>query len=123
MVFSEVCGDGDPVFRRRLIELTERVTVPQVIIDGEPVGGADDLARLDRRGVIAPRLERRAFPYPVVTRRLPPWRWAVKLRGVDGGTVRRRLASASRRDAARAAAELMRRRTRSGSPTSKQDNG
>lgn len=105
--FREVCGDGDPAFRRRLLELTGHGTVPQVIIDGEAVGGADDLARLDRRGVLTPRLEGRAFPHPVITRRLPPWRWAVELRGGDGGTVRRSLPAASRRDAARAAAELM----------------
>ncbi len=38
----------------RRIEMIERVpganTVPQIIIEGRPVGGSDDLAALDRAG-------------------------------------------------------------------------
>ena len=98
---SEVCGDGDPAFRERLLELTGGTTVPQIVIDGAPVGGADDLARLDRRGVLAARLERRDFPRPVLRRRMLPWRWAVDLRDADGQTVATPLPSASRRDAER----------------------
>ena len=41
-------------------EMQERVpgamTVPQVIIDGRPVGGSDDLAALDRAGKLDPLL-------------------------------------------------------------------
>lgn len=41
-------------------EMRERVpgamTVPQVIIDGRPVGGSDDLAALDRAGKLDPLL-------------------------------------------------------------------
>jgi len=48
-----VSGDGIPGFRRRLQELTGGSTVPQVVVDGRPIGGADRLARLDRRGVLA----------------------------------------------------------------------
>jgi glutaredoxin 3 len=48
-----VSGDGIPDFRRRLQERTGGSTVPQVVVDGRPIGGADRLARLDRRGVLA----------------------------------------------------------------------
>jgi len=48
-----VSGDGIPGFRRRMQELTGGSTVPQIVVDGRPIGGADRLARLDRRGVLA----------------------------------------------------------------------
>jgi len=53
MKHETVSGDGIPGFRRRLQELTGGSTVPQVVVDGRPIGGADRLARLDRRGVLA----------------------------------------------------------------------
>jgi glutaredoxin 3 len=34
-----------------------RMTVPQIFIDGEGIGGFDDLARLDRDGKLAPMLQ------------------------------------------------------------------
>lgn len=48
--FTEVDVAGDPVKRQWLFEATRRRTVPQVFINGKPVGGFDDLARLDRSG-------------------------------------------------------------------------
>lgn len=36
--------------RQRIAELTGRMTVPQVIIDGTPVGGWDEISALDRAG-------------------------------------------------------------------------
>ena len=53
MKHETVSGDGIPGFRRRLQELTGGSTVPQIVVDGRPIGGADRLARLDRRGVLA----------------------------------------------------------------------
>jgi len=53
MKHETVSGDGIPGFRRRLQELTGGSTVPQVVVDGRPIGGADRLACLDRRGVLA----------------------------------------------------------------------
>jgi hypothetical protein len=53
MKHETVSGDGIPGFRRRLQELTGGSTVPQIVIDGRRIGGADRLARLDRRGVLA----------------------------------------------------------------------
>lgn len=60
--FSEVSGDGDRDFRRRLLQQTGGATVPQVVIDGEPIGGARELHELDRRGVLVARVFRRRFP-------------------------------------------------------------
>lgn len=70
IVFAEIRGDSSPGFRRRLQELTGRATVPQIVIDGVPVGGASDLARLDRRGVLMPLVQRDPFPRAVAARRL-----------------------------------------------------
>lgn len=65
---------GTPGFRDQLLKCTGRGTVPQILIDAEPIGGADDLARLDRCGVLIARLTHQSFPRPVLTRRLSPWR-------------------------------------------------
>jgi len=48
--YEEVNLDRDPRFRRRLLELTGRSTVPQVVIDGRAVGGYAELVELDRLG-------------------------------------------------------------------------
>ncbi len=53
--FEEIVLDGDPTFRRRLHELTGGWTVPQVVIDGQPIGGYTELYRLERDG----RLDKR----------------------------------------------------------------
>lgn len=72
--FEEVRGDGVPRFRRLLRERTGRLTVPQVVVDGEPIGGADTLAVLDRRRVLVPLVRRERFPVAVVRRRFSPIR-------------------------------------------------
>jgi glutaredoxin 3 len=36
--------------RRQLVQITGRYTLPQVIVDGTPLGGWDDLRRLDEAG-------------------------------------------------------------------------
>jgi glutaredoxin 3 len=54
--FEEISLDGDPAFRQKLFDLTGGWTVPQVLIDGEPIGGYTELWRLEREG----RLERAA---------------------------------------------------------------
>ena len=48
--FTEVNVAGDLAKRQWLLEVTRRRTVPQVFINGKPVGGFDDLARLERSG-------------------------------------------------------------------------
>ncbi len=44
--YEEISVDDDPDFRRRMQELSGRHTVPQIFIDGESVGGYQELARL-----------------------------------------------------------------------------
>jgi glutaredoxin 3 len=51
--YEEVNLDDDPAFRRRLHELTGNWTVPQIVIDGRPIGGYTELWRLDRSGELA----------------------------------------------------------------------
>ena len=48
--FEEIGLDDDPAFRARLMDLTGGWTVPQILIDGRPIGGYTELRELDRRG-------------------------------------------------------------------------
>jgi glutaredoxin 3 len=48
--YEEIRLDDDAGFRQRLQELTGGWTVPQILIDGEPIGGYTELWRLDREG-------------------------------------------------------------------------
>ena len=48
--YDEVSLDDDPGFRRNLFDRTGGWTVPQIVIDGRPVGGYAELSRLDREG-------------------------------------------------------------------------
>jgi glutaredoxin 3 len=48
--FEEIRVDDDPNFRAKLEELTGRWTVPQIVIDGRPIGGYSELWQLDRAG-------------------------------------------------------------------------
>jgi glutaredoxin 3 len=50
--FEEVALDDDPAFRATLVDLTGRWTVPQILIDGTPIGGYVELSELDRRGLL-----------------------------------------------------------------------
>lgn len=45
--------DDDPAFRQKLFDLTGGWTVPQILIDGRPIGGYTELWRLDRDGLLA----------------------------------------------------------------------
>ena len=51
--YEEISLDDDPSFRARLLDLTGRWTVPQILIDGRPIGGYVDLWRLDQAGKLA----------------------------------------------------------------------
>ncbi len=48
--YEEVHLDDDPAFRQTVFDLTGRWTVPQILIDGRPIGGYSELWRLDREG-------------------------------------------------------------------------
>jgi glutaredoxin 3 len=50
IAYEEVELGDDPAFRARLHELTGGWTVPQILVDGRPVGGYTELWRLDREG-------------------------------------------------------------------------
>ena len=50
ILFEEINVDRVPGFREKLVEMTGRMTVPQIMVDGEPIGGFDDIAALDRNG-------------------------------------------------------------------------
>jgi glutaredoxin 3 len=54
--YEEVPLDDDPAFRQKLFDLTGGWTVPQILIDGAPIGGYTELWRLDRDGRLAERL-------------------------------------------------------------------
>jgi glutaredoxin 3 len=54
--YEEISLDDDPAFRRRLEELTGGWTVPQILIDGVPIGGYTELWRLDASGQLDARL-------------------------------------------------------------------
>jgi glutaredoxin 3 len=54
--YEEILLDDDPAFRQRLHELTGGWTVPQIVIDGTPIGGYTELWRLDKSGVLEERL-------------------------------------------------------------------
>lgn len=50
LAYDEVDLGDDPSFRARLQELTGGWTVPQIVIDGRPVGGYTELWQLDKSG-------------------------------------------------------------------------
>jgi len=54
--YEEVLLDDEPDFRRKLHDLTGGWTVPQIVIDDEPIGGYTELWRLDKTGELDQRL-------------------------------------------------------------------
>ena len=48
--YENIDTTGDHNTRRWLAETTGRTTVPQIFINGKPVGGYDDIKALDRKG-------------------------------------------------------------------------
>ncbi len=51
--YEEISLDDDPHFRQRLLDLTGGWTVPQIVIDGRPIGGYVELWRLVCEGELA----------------------------------------------------------------------
>ena len=56
LAYDEVALDDDPAFAATRLRPRQQWTVPLVMIDGEPIGGYDELAALDRSGLLAERL-------------------------------------------------------------------
>ena len=48
--------DRDPQLRQTMRERSQRHTVPQIFINGQHIGGFDDLSALDRAGELDPLL-------------------------------------------------------------------
>lgn len=53
---EEIRVDLDPLLRDEMLARAQRRTVPQIFIDGQHVGGFDDMVALDRAGKLAPLL-------------------------------------------------------------------
>lgn len=68
--FDEVDGRGVAGFRSVLAATTGGWTVPQIVIGDHPIGGADELARLRRLGVLQWMLAGKPFPAPTRRRRV-----------------------------------------------------
>jgi glutaredoxin 3 len=48
--FEELALDDDPAFRQKVFDATGGWTVPQILIDDDPIGGYVELWQLDRSG-------------------------------------------------------------------------
>jgi glutaredoxin 3 len=48
--FEELALDDDPAFRQKVFDATGGWTVPQILVDGNPIGGYVELWQLDRSG-------------------------------------------------------------------------
>lgn len=56
--YKEIPIDGDQASRAEMIERAHgRTTVPQIFIDGQHIGGCDDLFELEQDGKLADLLE------------------------------------------------------------------
>ena len=54
--WEEIVVDGKPDVRAAMAQLVGRTSVPQIFINGQHVGGCDDLHALDARGGLLPLL-------------------------------------------------------------------
>jgi glutaredoxin 3 len=48
--FDEIDVTDDPARRTEMEKLSQRRSVPQIFIDGKPIGGYEDARRLDTKG-------------------------------------------------------------------------
>lgn len=55
--WREVRVDLDPAEREAMVARAGRTSVPQIFINGQHVGGFDDMVALDRAGGLVPLLE------------------------------------------------------------------
>lgn len=54
--YKEIDVSGDAAARAALVERTRQRTVPQIFINGEHIGGCDDLYALERAGQLDAKL-------------------------------------------------------------------
>ena len=57
LAFEEIRVDVYPQKRTEMIEITGKRTVPQIIINNQPIGGCDDLFALNHSGELDKILE------------------------------------------------------------------
>ena len=50
LAYEEIHLDDEPGFRQRLFDATGGWTVPQILLDGRPIGGYTELWHLERDG-------------------------------------------------------------------------
>lgn len=50
--YNEIPIDRNPELRDEMIEKSGRTTVPQIFINGQHIGGCDDLHALEARGTL-----------------------------------------------------------------------
>lgn len=56
--FTEYCIDGDEAARAKMAERSNgRRSLPQIFIDGQHIGGCDDLHALNAKGKLDPLLQ------------------------------------------------------------------
>jgi len=61
VAYTEMTVIGDPAKRQEMLERANGShTVPQIFIDGQHIGGFDDMNALDRQGKLDPLLKRAA---------------------------------------------------------------
>jgi glutaredoxin 3 len=66
--FTEIDCSEDSATRERLVNETGRRTVPQIYLDGIPVGGFDELQRLDRSGDLSRFVKGEARPTSIMVK-------------------------------------------------------
>ena len=54
--YREINASKDPAIRQEMIERSGRNTFPQVFVNGQHLGGCDDIHALDARGKLDPLL-------------------------------------------------------------------
>lgn len=57
IAYQEIDVSGNDELREKMIQLTGRRSVPQIIMDGKPIGGFDDLSALHTAGKLQGMLE------------------------------------------------------------------
>jgi glutaredoxin 3 len=60
--FTEIDVESRPELRTWLIDRSKQRTVPQIFVNGQPLGGFTDIAALDRAGRLDPLLSRDPSP-------------------------------------------------------------
>lgn len=57
VAFTEIVASNDPEKKQEMIQRSGgRMTFPQIFINGQHVGGSDDIHALDRKGELDPLL-------------------------------------------------------------------